>query len=316
MTPRGCLLLGLSLTLLASPGALAFAHERVSPVAPAAEAVRSVPPWIQIASDDTGVQDRLERRFLVGVLRASDGQPVAGARVELLADMRTMPGVHKIPPVLLSPGQEPGRYAGGLRLPMGGPWLFRVRVSGPVTGIVDFVDRVGEGGSGLFAASSDAPLRLQDSLDLVGRGVHFLGAAVWLGGLAMLAVLSVGGIASSRLRASPRTVVLWHTGGLALLLFTGVYNLLYSTPTGRLLTLDDLRDMLAQPYGVPYAGLLLYKLGAFVVLVGLGLWALWRWRDLPALTWVRLNVALGLLILLLGGALAYLHIFIHSRPGF
>ncbi|MBI3028646.1 MAG: hypothetical protein HYY64_03955, partial [Candidatus Rokubacteria bacterium] len=111
MTPRECLLLGLSLTLLAaSPGPSAFAHERVNPVAPAAEAARSVPPWIQIASDDPGVQDRLERRFLVGVFRASDGQPVAGARVELLADMRTMPGVHKVPPVLLSPGGEPGTY--------------------------------------------------------------------------------------------------------------------------------------------------------------------------------------------------------------
>ncbi|MBI3029931.1 MAG: FixH family protein [Candidatus Rokubacteria bacterium] len=241
---------------------------------------------------------------------------MAGARVELLADMRTMPGVHKVPPVLLSPGGEPGTYRGAVRLPMAGPWQFRIRVSGPVTGVVDFVDQVGEASTALFSASSGTALRLRDSLDLAGRGLHFLGAAVWLGGLAMLAVLSVGESASSRLRASPRPVVLWHTAGLALLLLTGVYNLLYSTPTGRLLTLGDLRDILAQPYGVPYAGLLLYKLGAFVVLAGLGLWALGRWRELPALTWLRLNLALGLLILVLGGALGALHIFIHSRPGF
>ena len=62
--------------------------------------------------------------------------------------------------------------------------------------------------------------------------------------------------------------------------------------------------------------MLLYKLGVFLVLLGLGMWALWRRRDLPALTWLRINVALGLLILIIGGALSYLHISMHSRPGF
>lgn len=199
---------------------------------------------------------------------------------------------------------------------MGGPWLFRVRVSGPMSGIVDFVDRVGEESAGLFAVQSAASLRLKDSLDLAGRAIHFLGGAIWLGGLTMLALLSLRDNAPAALPASPRTVALWQTGGLALLLLTGVYNLFVNTPTGRLTTLDDLQDALAQPYGVPYAGLLLYKLGAFLVLLGLEVWALRRWRDLPALTWVRLNVALGLLIVLLGGALSYLHISIHSRPGF
>ncbi len=294
----------------------ASSHKRENPAVVPKEVTQSASPWIQIASDAEGLQDRLERRFVVGVFRGSDGQPLSEARVELLADMRTMPGIHKVPPVLFSARGEPGTYAGGVRLPMAGPWLFRIKVSGPVTGVVDFVDRVGEGAAGLFSAPSEPSLRLQDSLNLAGRGLHFLGAAIWLGGLAMLAFLSVRGGGSPVLKASPRTLFLWQVGGIALLLLTGVYNLFYNTPLGRLITIDDLQVMLIQPYGSSYAGLLLFKLGAFLLLLGTGVWALWRWRDLPAVTWVQLNVVLGLLILIIGGAMSYLHISIHSRPGF
>jgi hypothetical protein len=311
------LFVGFSVVLFSIFSAMpASSHKRENTAVVPKEAAQSPSPWIQIANETEGVEDRLERRFIVGVFRGSDGQPLAGARVELVADMRTMPGVHKVPPVLFSPRGEPGTYAGSARLPMAGPWLFRIKVSGPVTGVVDFVDRVGEGSAGLFSAPSEPSLRLRDSLNLAARGLHFLGAAIWLGGLAMLAVLSVRGGASSGLPASPRTVFLWQVSGLALLLLTGAYNLFYNTPLGRLITLDDLRDILVQPSGLPYAGLLLFKLGAFLLLLGVGGWALWRWRHLPALTWVRLNVALGLLILIIGGALSYLHISIHSRPGF
>lgn len=311
------LFVGFSLVLFSIFLAMtASAHKRGNPAVVPKEAAQSAPPWIQIASDAEGVQDRLERRFVVGVFRGSDGQPLSRARVELLADMRTMPGIHKVPPVLFSARGEPGTYAGGVRLPMAGPWLFRIKVSGPVTGVVDFVDRVGEGSAGLFSAPPQTSLRLRDSLDLAGRGLHFLGAAIWLGGLAMLVVLSVRGGVSSALRASPRTLFLWQVGGIVLLFLTGVYNLFYNTPLGRLITIDDLQNMLVQPYGFPYAGLLLFKLGAFLLLLGTGIWALWRWRDLPAVTWIQLNVALGLLLLIIGGALSYLHISIHSRPGF
>lgn len=268
------LFVGFSLVLfsifLAMP---ASAHKRENPAVAPKETVQSAPPWIQIASDAEGVQDRLERRFVVGVFRGSDGQPLPGARVEFLADMRTMPGIHKVPPVLFSARGEPGTYAGGVRLPMAGPWLFRIKVSGPVIGVVDFVDRVGEGSAGLFSAPPQTSLRLRDSLDLAGRGLHFLGAAIWLGGLAMLAVLSVRGGVSSALRASPRTLFLWQVGGIVLLFLTGVYNLFYNTPLGRLITIDDLQNMLVQPYGFPYAGLLLFKLGAFLLLLGTGIWA-------------------------------------------
>ncbi|HLC40191.1 MAG TPA: hypothetical protein VJO34_01030 [Methylomirabilota bacterium] len=310
------ILVGVALILL--PVWIVSHAEAHKPQTPAAvkESASTAPPWIQIASDSAQLQDRLERRFVVGVFRASDGKPLAGARVELLADMRTMPGAHRVPPALFTAGAEPGTYVGGVRLPMAGAWLFRVKVSGPVTGVVDFVDRVGKEGTGLFSTPSETSLRLQDSLNLAGRGIHFLGAAIWLGGLVMLAIQTVGRSTPLGLLASPKSVFVWQTVGLALLFLTGAYNLFFNTPPGRLITIDDLEWMVAQPFGVLYTGLLLYKLGTFLLLLGLGVWALRRWRDLPTLTWVRLNMALGFVIVAIGGALSYLHISIHSRPGF
>ena len=46
----------------------------------------------------------------------------------------------------------------------------------------------------------------------------------------------------------------WQTVGLALLFLTGAYNLFFNTPPGRLITIDDLEWMVAQPFGVGMGG--------------------------------------------------------------
>ena len=295
---------------LAGPG---WAHK--PDVAPpiAGAPVSGSAAWIQVAAPNENLANPLMRRFIVGVFRASDGQPVRDATVELLSDMQTMPGAHNVPVVALAARGNPGTYAGDVQLPMAGPWAFRIKVSGSVAGVVDFVDRVGEASARLFSPPTESAFRFENVLNLSGRALHLLGAAVWIGGLAMLAVLSVRATAFKGLAAPSRILWIWQVGGLGLLLLTGVYNLFVNPPPGRLITPEDVQGMLGRPYGLAYVGLLLFKLGCFLLLVGIGVWGVLRRENLPALTWVRMNVALGLLILVVGGALSYLHILVHGH---
>ena len=311
---RPALLIVSAFAMPAALGGPGWAHKPdiASPIATGVSVSGSA-AWIQVASPNENLANPLVRRFIVGVFRASDGGPVRDARVEILSDMQTMPSAHNVPALLLTARGNPGTYAGDVQLPMAGPWAFRIKVSGPVTGVVDFVDRVGEASARLFAPPTESRFRFENAVNLSGRALHLLGAAVWIGGLAMLSVLSVRANAFKGLAAPSRLLGIWQAGGLGLLFLTGVYNLFVNTPPGRLVTPDDLQEMIGRPYGPAYVGLLLFKLGCFLLLVGIGIWGFFRRENLPALTWVRMNVALGLLILMVGGALSYLHILVHGH---
>src|SRR3990172_5530687 len=167
---------------LAGPG---WAHK--PDVAPpiAGAPVSGSAAWIQVAAPNENLANPLMRRFIVGVFRASDGQPVRDATVELLSDMQTMPGAHNVPVVALAARGNPGTYAGDVQLPMAGPWAFRIKVSGSVAGVVDFVDRVGEASARLFSPPTESAFRFENVLNLSGRALHLLWAPVWIGGLAL-----------------------------------------------------------------------------------------------------------------------------------
>ena len=255
-----------------------------------------------------------QRRYLIGVFRASSGDPVNGAQVEVQGDMVSMPGFHPVRRLRFDPEGTPGIYAGLVRYPMAGQWILRIRVSGPVVGIVDVLEQVGGRRSGSLPFGQGSVFTRRDVVNLSARGIHLLGAAIWIGGLAFLSVLSLR--RSEPVLSVERVsgmLLGWNGLGVVLLLLTGVYNLLFNTPPGRLLTLDDLREMLEGPYGKPYVTLLAFKLSCFGGLLALAVFSLVRGRSAATPFWLRLNLVLGLLALAAAGVLGYLHILSHGH---
>ncbi len=271
--------------------------------------------WIQVVPDTREPTSApLERRYLIGVFRVSTGSPVDGAQVEIQGDMTSMPGFHPVRRLRFQPEGTPGVYAGTIRFPMPGPWILRIRVSGPVTGIVDVLEQVGGRSTGALPLDGGSVFTRRDVLNLLARGLHLLAGAIWIGGLTFLSALSLR-------RSEPALPVErvsglllgWNGLGLLLLLLTGVYNLLFNTPPGRLITPDDLREMLEGPYGKPYIGLLIFKLSCFGALLALAVFSLVRGRVAATPLWLRLNLVFGLFALAAGAALGYLHILSHGH---
>jgi hypothetical protein len=87
----------------------------------------------------------------------------------------------------------------------------------------------------------------------------------------------------------------------------------FNTPPGRLLTLDELREMLEGPYGKPYVMLLAFKLSCFGGLLTLAVFSLVRGRTAATPLWLKINLVLGLLALAAAGVLGYLHILSHGH---
>ena len=271
--------------------------------------------WIQVVPDfRTPAASPLERRYLIGVFRVSNGDPVDGAEVEIQGDMTTMPGFHPVRRLRFESEGTPGVYTGVVRYPMAGPWILRIHVSGPVEGIVDILEQVGGRSVGSLPWGGASVFTRRDVLNLSARGIHLLGAAIWIGGLTFLSVLSLRRSEPALPVESVSGILLgWNALGLVLLLVTGVYNLLFNTPPGRLLTVDEFREMFEGPYGKPYVALLGFKLSCFGALVALAVSSLLRGRAAATLRWLRINVGLGLLALAAGGALGYLHILSHGH---
>lgn len=63
---------------------------------------------------------------------ARGGQPLAGARITVGADMPTMPMAHNLKPVTAKPGKSPGEYEAKLDLEMLGEWAVKLRIGGPL----------------------------------------------------------------------------------------------------------------------------------------------------------------------------------------
>jgi len=271
--------------------------------------------WIQVAPDaGAPTASPLERRYLIGVFRVSNGNPVDGAQVVIQGDMPIMPGLHPVRRLRLEPEGTPGVYAGVVRFPMPGPWILRIQVSGPVTGIVDILEQVGRNPAGSLPLGGASVFTRRDVLNLSARGIHLLGAAIWIGGLAFLSVLSFRRSEPALPLENVSWILLgWNGLGLIVLLLTGVYNLLFNTPPGRLITPDDLREMLEGPYGKSYVALLIFKLSCFGALLSLAVVSLLRGRGAVTSGWLRINVVLGLLALAAGAALGYLHILSHGH---
>lgn len=60
------------------------------------------------------------------------GQPLAGAKISIGADMPSMPMAHNVKPVDALPGKADGEYRARLDLEMTGEWALKLRLAGPV----------------------------------------------------------------------------------------------------------------------------------------------------------------------------------------
>lgn len=76
----------------------------------------------------TGVP--LEREALL-VINDSAGKPVAGAEIDIVLDMPSMPGAHRMAPVRAKPTAQPGSYSARFTLEMAGEWSARIEMKAP-----------------------------------------------------------------------------------------------------------------------------------------------------------------------------------------
>lgn len=63
-------------------------------------------------------------------------KPIKGARLNIRAEMPSMPMAHNVMPVIAKPMSKPGMYHARLQLEMYGEWALRMRVTGPTRDIV------------------------------------------------------------------------------------------------------------------------------------------------------------------------------------
>ncbi|MDE0058928.1 MAG: FixH family protein [Defluviicoccus sp.] len=76
--------------------------------------------------------ERLVYDCKIVLMGRKSGQPLAGAKLVVGADMPSMPLAHNVRPVTAAPGEKPGMYEARIELEMHGEWALRLDVSGPL----------------------------------------------------------------------------------------------------------------------------------------------------------------------------------------
>lgn len=85
-------------------------------------------PHIDWTLNKTGVP--LEREAVI-VVSDTSGKPLTGAEIDIVLDMPSMPGAHRMPPVRAIPTAQPGSYSARFTLEMAGEWSARIEMKSP-----------------------------------------------------------------------------------------------------------------------------------------------------------------------------------------
>lgn len=236
-------------------------------------------PRIAAAVTGRGV----EQTILVRLTDADSGDPVRGARVEVVAEM-TEPHLMRLAPWLLAEARD-GVYRARVRFPMAADWALTIEAGGSavVPARATTSRRVSaEPVQAPSGAAAPVPLptvledRLaeRDYLSMASLWLHSVSAFGWIVGVvAMALALSARpGVLAERFRLRVREAYLdwgaWlHWGLVPAIVLTGIYNILEVSPfplawrPGDIARLDDI------PYGALYEAILAVKLGLFAALL-------------------------------------------------
>lgn len=305
------------------------------PVALAHESGRAEPRIAAAVAGGPG----LVRTVTVRLSDLDSGAPVTGARVTVTATM-TDPHRMRLLPWPLEE-RRPGVYSARVRFAMPARWTLSIEASGPdvVTARSSLAVDLAPGAASATSASEALPTALDTSVggaDVLAMTVlwlHALAASGWmLGVLAMVVALATPVAASGlRLRLAAwyrRRGVWWHWGLAAVVVGTGIYNMLRVAPFPLAFAGVGLDRVAAIPYGRLYEAILVVKLGLFAALLASGSRLLVRTvradvhaAEEPAGWWRTLCAALGPsglvylatvpLVFGAAAALRYVHILSH-----
>lgn len=250
--------------------------------APAHESGKAEPRIRAGVSDNQG----LVRILTVQLTDLDSGEQVRGATVTAAAEM-TSPHLMKTSAWSLAETSA-GTYEARVKFPMAASWEISVEVTGEkvVAASSRFPVQIEQGAGTPPPASAGVPdlttrpTQLEDELgrrDIASMAVlwtHSVAALGWIVGvIAMAIALSTrpGVLAEgmrTRLADGYRRWGAWlHWGVVPVIVWTGVYNMLYVTPfpiAWRPSQFDELADV---PYGLLYEAILVVKLGLFAALL-------------------------------------------------
>lgn len=255
--------------LAAAPPALA--HDRAGRAQPVLQARLSGPsdaPTLAVS-----IRDR------------DGGEPLSGALVQAGPRMRT-PHVMELVPITLTESR-PGNYTGRLRILMPGDWQVIVRASGasmsPAEVVLDLTRSGRRQATNAGSGASAPAVEIRDELsrsDLIAMAVlwlHGLSALGWIAGVVLMALalsarprLLQPRVHEALNRAYRRWGAWLHWSFAALVVATGVYNMLRVTPFSLVWRPDELEQLAAIPYGALYEAILIVKLGLFAALLVTG----------------------------------------------
>ncbi len=240
-----------ALLVVALPGGIAAAHSKEANLA------------VTCATPDPG---RPLIRACTAVLRYSDGDPVEGARLVVVAT-REGPDGAALDPVPFEPLGEQGVYSAIVEFPAYGTWRMRFILREPAEGEAELRDEILPPVPG---ASSEIRAQLQivfkfglaDVRNLALRFAHVLGVGAWFASVALvlLATTLVAPEERPRLLGRVAAQFPWAAGGsLVLVAVSGILNAVYNTPT-RPPGLFAPGNTAKLPFGEVYLGTFLLKM--------------------------------------------------------
>lgn len=285
---------------------------------------------------------------VVAMVRDRDsGRPLERVRVAVQLRM-TSPHVMTLMPVALV-RREPGRYAARTALPMPGRWQARITVQGPKVRpaalslpVPAAVTRTRVAGPATATAATprvEEKITSRDAFDITILWLHALSSLGWIVGVIVMAAalasrpaLLAPSAHAAVLRAYRRWGVWLHWGLVAIVVGTGVYNLMRVTPFDLVWRPGELDRLELIPYGTTYELILVVKLAFFAALLMTGTSLLWRTlagaetrpeaEARPRRSLIR---ALGFpgavfvvcvpLVVAAAAALRYVHILSHTAGG-
>jgi len=266
------------------------------------------------------------RTYRIALNDARTQSPLSDATVLVITQPRDS-NTSEITLVATELFKEPGVYLAIVPFSRDGDWLVHIALNHPIATHVSFSERIRgtELGNAIPVLEAEGVPVGELTLRTLADGYAFL---AHLGATAVLGLaLALMFIASRNPNQMRGETVTWGIplfwASLIVLISTGIYNFVYHTistaPVPLTLNLTETwRQLSIENYGSVYAAILAAKHLAILALIGVGAAITLAWRAARSLdsaararkmraAAATIAVILGTIILLLGGALVYLH---------
>ncbi|MBI3741823.1 MAG: hypothetical protein HY257_08725 [Chloroflexi bacterium] len=270
--------------------------------------------------------ETLRRTYRIALNGARTNTPLSDATVLVITQPRDS-NASEITIVATELFKEPGVYLAIVPFSREGDWLVHVALNHPIATHVSFSERIRgtELGAAIPVLEAEAvpigALTLRTLADGYAFIAHLAATAVLGLALVMLFIASRDPNQTHGEMTMMGTHLFWASN--IVLVSTGIYNFVYHTistaPVPLTLNIAETwRQLSLENYGSVYAAILAAKHLAILALIGIGAALTFAWRAAHSLdsaararkmraAVATIAVILGTIILLLGGALVYLH---------